>query len=652
MSKITVTLPDGKTLEAGASASIGDIVKSIGMGLYRDSLAAVWNGAEVDLSFRPAESGTLKVITSKSPEALEIIRHSTAHLMAHAVTELFPGTQLTIGPVIDNGFYYDFDSKHAFTPEDFAAIEKRMAELAQQDIPVERYEMPRADAIAHFKDPAHAEPYKVELLEGWDHDSVSFYRQGSFQDLCRGPHVPSTGKLKHFKLLSVAGAYWRGDVKRPMLQRVYATAFRTKEELQAHLFQLEEAKKRDHRRLGRELDYFHVDENSPGMIFWHARGWRLYQNLVGYLRGKLDRNGYREVCTPEVVDVGLYTKSGHVTNYSANMFLTESENRKYVIKPMNCPCHVEIFKQGLKSFRDLPLRVSEFGKCHRNELAGTMHGLMRVRGFTQDDAHIFCTESQVADEVADFCRMLWDVYADFGFTDIIVRLADRPEQRVGDDAAWDAAETALREACAQAGISYELNPGDGAFYGPKLEFTLRDSLGRHWQCGTIQVDYNLPGLLGAEYVGSDSARHHPVMLHRAIFGSLERFIGILIEHFAGDLPFWINPQQVRILPVSEKYLDACNVLESRVRDAGFSCETDTRNEKIGFKIREGEKDKVPYLFIVGEKEVEAGTVSVRKRKAGDLGAFALDDILEKFKFESSSRGRESVPEALAGENRA
>ena len=639
MSKFTVTLPDGKTLEAESGASIGDVVKSIGMGLFRDSIAATWNGAEVDLSFKPQADGALKVITSKSPEALEIVRHSTAHLMAHAVTELFPGTQLTIGPVIDNGFYYDFDSKHAFSPEDFAAIEKRMSELASQDIPVVRSEMSRLDAIKHYQDPAHLEPYKVELMEGWDSESVSFYTQGSFSDLCRGPHVPSTGKLKHFKLLSVAGAYWRGDVKRPMLQRVYATAFRTKEELEAHLFQLEEAKRRDHRRLGRELDYFHMDENSPGMIFWHDRGWKLYRNLVGYLQHKLDRNGYQEVRTPEVVDIGLYTKSGHVTNYSANMFLTHSENRDYVIKPMNCPCHVEIFKQGLKSFRDLPLRIAEFGKCHRNELAGTMHGLMRVRGFTQDDAHIFCTEEQVADEVASFCKLLWEVYADFGFTDILVKLADRPPQRVGSDADWDRAEQALHEACRKAGIAYEMNPGDGAFYGPKLEFTLLDSLGRHWQCGTIQVDYNLPHLLGAEYVGTDSGRHHPVMLHRAIFGSLERFIGILIEHFAGDLPFWINPQQVRILPVSEKFLDACRALEVKVRDAGFSVETDIRNEKIGFKIREGEKDKVPYLFIVGEKEVESGSISVRQRKVGDLGSFTLDDILEKFKFEASRRGR-------------
>jgi threonyl-tRNA synthetase len=637
--KISITLPDGKALEAEAGAPLSDTIKSIGMGLFRDSIAAMWNGVQVDLSYQPAESGALKVITSKSPEAVEIIRHSTAHLMAQAVTELFPGTLLTIGPVIDNGFYYDFDSKHAFSPEDFEVIEKRMAVLAAQDIPVVRSEKPRLEAIQYFKEAAHAEPYKVELLEGWDSASVSFYTQGSFSDLCRGPHVPSTGKLKHFKLLSVAGAYWRGDVKRPMLQRVYATAFTSKEQLEAHLFQIEEAKRRDHRKLGRELDYFHFDENSPGMIFWHARGWGLYQNLMNYVRAKLSRNGYIEVRTPEVVDIGLFTKSGHVGNYSHNMFFTESENRKYVIKPMNCPCHIEVFNQGLKSFRDLPLRIAEFGKCHRNELAGTMHGLMRVRGFTQDDAHIFCAEDQIASEVAAFCKLLQEVYADFGFHDIVVKLSDRPPQRVGDDAVWDKAEEALRQACAAAGMTYELNPGEGAFYGPKLEFTLRDSLGREWQCGTIQVDFNLPRLLGAEYVGSDSGRHHPVMLHRAILGSLERFIGILIEHFAGDLPMWVNPQQVRILPVSEKYLDICREIEGKIRDAGFACEVDGRNEKIGFKIREGEKDKVPYLFIVGEKEAGSGQVSVRKRKDGDLGSFALDAILEKFRFEVSRKGR-------------
>ncbi len=641
MAKIAVTLPDGKVLEHEAGAPVAEVVKSIGMGLYRDSIAILWNGEMVDLSYQPKASGTLKVLTSKNPEALEVIRHSCAHLMAQAVTELFPGTMLTIGPVIDQGFYYDFDSQHAFSPDDFAAIEKRMAELSSQNMEVTRTEMSRLEAIDYFRDPAHAEPYKVELLEGWDFPSISFYHQGSFSDMCRGPHVPSTDRIKYFKLLSVAGAYWRGDVKRPMLQRIYATAFLNKDALAAYLFQQEEAKKRDHRKVGKELDYFHLEEGSPGMVFWHARGWRLYSNLMNYIRGKLSHRGYEEVRTPEVVEKNLFVRSGHVANYADLMFFTESENHEFVIKPMNCPCHVEIFKQGTKSFRDLPIRMAEFGKCHRNELAGVMHGLMRVRGFTQDDAHIFCTEDQIASEVADFCELLREVYSDFGFTEIIVKLADRPPKRVGSDEVWTMAEAALREACRMANMDYVMNSGDGAFYGPKLEFTLKDSLGRHWQCGTIQVDFNTAGRLGAEYVASDGSRAAPVMLHRAVFGSLERFIGILIENFAGDLPLWVNPQQIRILPVSEKYLDAGRELQSIVQAAGFFCELDHRNDKIGFKIREGEKDKVPYLFILGEKEASTGTISLRKRKVGDLGALTLDAVLEKLRLEVSRLGREA-----------
>ncbi len=634
-----LTLPDGKSLDIDADATALDAVRKIGTGLAKAALAVEVDGRLYDLSRKIPTDGSFKVITAKNPEALEIVRHSTAHLMAMAVTELFPNTRLTIGPVIENGFYYDFESDHKFTPEDFPAIEAKMAELAKADFPVERSEMPRAEAIAYYRDPAHAEPYKVEMMEEWTDDSVSFYRQGPFQDLCRGPHVPSTGRLGHFKLLSVAGAYWRGDEKRPMLQRVYATAWLTKEDLENHLFQLEEAKRRDHRRIGADLDYYHLDEGSPGMVFWHPRGWRLYSNLVDYLRARLRLVGYQEVRTPEVVHQGLFEKSGHVTNFTENMFFTESEQKRYVVKPMNCPCHIEVFKQGLKSYRDLPLRIAEFGKCHRNELAGTMHGLMRVRGFTQDDAHIFCTEDQIASEVADFCRLLYSVYADFGFSDILVKLADRPERRVGSDAIWDKAEAALKQACADAGIDYVLNPGEGAFYGPKLEFTLRDSLGREWQCGTIQADFNLPTLLGAEYVAQDSGRKAPVMLHRAIFGSLERFIGILIEHFAGELPLWINPQQVRLLPVSEKTVEACRGLQQRFLEAGFACDLDARNEKIGYKIREGEKDKVPYLLIVGEKEVTSGQVSVRKRKIGDLGAVPLELALEKLKLEVSTKGK-------------
>ncbi len=638
MSQINITLPDQKQLQAEAGTTLLEVIQQIGAGLARAAIAAEYNGKLLDLSGTIHEDGNLKVITAKSPEALEIVRHSTAHLMAMAVTQLFPSTLLTIGPVISTGFYYDYASEHKFSPDDFEAIEKRMQELALENFPVTRSEKTRLDAIKYFQDPAHAEPYKVEMMQEWTDETVSFYQQGSFTDLCRGPHVPSTGKLGHFKLLSVAGAYWRGDEKRPMLQRIYATAFLTKEELAAHLFQQEEAKKRDHRKLGKELDYFHMDEGSPGMIFWHDRGWKLYSRLTDYIRQKLRFSGYQEVRTPEIVDINLYAKSGHVTNYTENMFFTESENHKYVIKPMNCPCHVEIFKQGTKSFRDLPIRIAEFGKCHRNELAGVMHGLMRVRGFTQDDAHIFCTEEQATSEIRNFCALLKEVYLDFGFSDIIVKLSTRPEKRVGSDEAWDKAEGALADSCKLSNIPFEYNPGEGAFYGPKLEFTLKDSLGRHWQCGTIQFDPTLPVLLGADYIGSDSAKHPPIMLHRAIFGSLERFIGILIENYAGDLPLWLNPQQIRILPVSEKFLDHARKVNDFFLSADIYSEIDGRNEKIGYKIREGEQDKVPYLIILGEKELNAGKISLRKRKIGDLGTLTLDEALEKFKLEISSKG--------------
>jgi threonyl-tRNA synthetase len=639
LSNLTITLPDNSVKEVPAGSTVMDAVKSIGPGLARVAIAAIFNNRQVDLSYVLTESGTLKVLTPKNPEALEIVRHSMAHLMAMAVTEMFPETMLTIGPTIDSGFYYDFDSKHKFSPDDFPAIEAKMLELAKKDYPLVRSEMNRLAAIDHYQNPAHFEPYKVELMQGWTDDTVSFYQQGTFSDMCRGPHVPSTGKLLFFKLLSVAGAYWRGDEERTMLQRIYATAFLTKEDLEQHLFQLEESKKRDHRKLGRELDYFHIDENSPGMVFWHARGWRLYNGLMGYLRKKISRRGYIEVRTPEIVEKNLFVLSGHVANYAHNMFFTQSENREYAVKPMNCPCHVEVFKQGIKSFRDLPLRMAEFGKCHRNELAGAMHGLMRVRGFTQDDAHIFCTVDQIADEVADFCRLLQEVYADFGFNKILVKLADRPVKRVGGDEFWDKAENALKEACRRAELEYEMNLGDGAFYGPKLEFTLLDSLGRHWQCGTIQVDYFTAGSLGGEYVASDGTKVPPVMLHRAVFGSLERFIGILIENFAGDLPLWINPQQIRILPVSEKFVKEALELNEKFLDAGFYSEVDARNDKIGFKIREGEQDKVPYLVILGEKEIQSGNISLRKRKTGDLGAFSLDEAMEKFKLEILNRGK-------------
>ena len=636
-STIQITLPDQSVKEVAIGSTILDVIKSIGPGLARVAVAAIFNDQQMDLSRTLNVSGNLRVITPQNPEALEIVRHSTAHLMAMAVAELFPGTLLTIGPVIENGFYYDFDSKHKFSPEDFPAIEEKMREFAKKDFPVERSEMDRLKAIEYFQQDGHIEPYKVEMMQEWTDATVSFYKQGPFSDLCRGPHVPAIGKLQHFKLLSVAGAYWRGDVKKAMLQRIYATAFLTKEALEQYLFQIEEAKKRDHRKLGKELDLFHLEEGSPGMVYWHARGWKLYIKLMDYLRQKISRRGYIEVRTPEIVDREHFVKSGHIANYAHNMFFTTSEEKEYAIKPMNCPCHVEVFKQGIKSFRDLPLRMAEFGKCHRNELAGAMHGLMRVRGFTQDDAHIFCTPDQIADEVADFCKLLQEVYSDFGFTDIIVKLADRPELRVGSDEAWDKSEEALRQACQRAGLAYEMNHGDGAFYGPKLEFTLKDSLGRHWQCGTIQVDFNTAERLGGEYVGSDGGKYPPVMLHRAVFGSLERFIAILIENFAGDLPLWINPQQIRILPVSEKFLEPSRELNEKFLNAGFFCEVDERNDKIGFKIREGEKEKVPYLVILGEKEVLSGKISLRKRKTGDLGAFSLDEAIEKFKLEISSR---------------
>lgn len=570
------------------------------------------------------------------PKLLEVIRHSTAHLMAMAITELFPGTKLAIGPVIENGFYYDLESTHTFTPEDFSSIEKKMKEHAKKKYPIVREMHDRLKLIEDFK--TVQETYKVELLEGWVDQEVSMYRQGPFADLCRGPHVPHTGLLFHHKLLSVAGAYWRGDEKRPMLQRIYGTAFATSEALDKHLTMLEEAKRRDHRLIGRELDYFHIDEGSPGMVFWHPKGWKMYRTLENYITQKIEKNGYVLVKTPEVVDQELFRKSGHLDNYTENMFLTQSEKRGYVIKPMNCPCHIEIFKKGIKSFRDLPLRIAEFGKCHRNELAGTMHGLMRVRGFVQDDAHIFCTEEQVSEEVSKFCLLLKDIYQDFGFTDILVKFSDRPEKRLGADDVWDRAENALRIACENSKLKYELNPGEGAFYGPKLEFVLKDSLGRNWQCGTIQVDFQLPERLGAVYIDENSDRKAPVMLHRAILGSLERFIGILLENFAGDLPLWINPVSARICPISEKFMDYAESVKQTLEEEGFSIELDQRNEKIGKKIRDGEKSKVPYLIIIGEKEVTEQKVSIRKRKIGDLGAFSVDEILKKFKLESQSKG--------------
>ena len=636
---VVITLPDGNTKEFEGPVSGLEIAKSIHSKLAKAALGITVNGETKDLNTTIDTDATVSIITDKDPEGLEVIRHSTAHLMAMAIKELWPETLLAIGPVIDDGFYYDLDSEHKFTPEDFAAIEKKMKALANQALKIERHMINREEAKTKWQ--AEGEIYKVDLLENFDENTteVSYYTQGDFYDLCTGPHVPQTGKLKHFKILSVAGAYWRGDEKNKMLQRIYATAFASKEELDAHLNKLEEAKKRDHRKLGKELDLFHMEEHSPGMIFWHPKGAHLYNSLVDYVRENLRHAGYHEVKTPEVVEKTLWEKSGHWDKYADMMFVTKSENKEMAIKPMNCPCHIEIFKQGIKSFRELPLRFSEFGKCHRNELAGTMHGLMRVRGFTQDDAHIFCTHEQISREVADFCNMVKRIYADFGFTDIITKFSTRPEKRVGSDDVWDKAEAALDEALKLAELECELNPGEGAFYGPKLEFVLKDCLGRHWQCGTIQVDFNLPERLGATYVEQDGQKYAPVMLHRAILGSLERFIGILIEEFAGDFPLWLNPLHCRVLPISEKFQPYAEEVHQGLLNAGLLSELDTRNEKIGYKIREGEKGKVPYLVIVGEKEENEKVLSIRKRKEGDKGQIKIEDFISQLKSEIANKGK-------------
>lgn len=635
MSELTITLPDGtqKSLPTGTTGL--DVATSISPRLADAAIAVLVDGKAFDLKRALPGDCALRILTTRDPESLEIVRHSSAHLMAQALTELYPGLKLAIGPVIENGFYYDIDSEHKFTPEDFPAIEKKMAELASQKIAIERSDVNRLEAIEKWG--AQGEPYKVEMMKEWSDETVSVYTQGNFFDLCRGPHVPHTGFLKHVKLVSVAGAYWRGDEKRPMLQRLYATAFHDKKSLDEHFKNLEEAKKRDHRVLGRKLELFHMQEDNPGMVFWHPNGWTIYRALQNYVRGKIEANGYREVNTPSVMSKTLWEKSGHWDKYQENMFVTESEKRTFSIKPMNCPGHIQIFNQGLRSYRDLPLRIAEFGSCVRNEPSGTLHGIMRVRGFVQDDAHIFCTEAQIPSEVANFCHLLKEMYADFGFNEVLVKFSTRPEKRVGSDEVWDRAEAALAEACKQAKLDYTLNPGEGAFYGPKLEFTLKDCLGRHWQCGTIQVDFNMPVRLGAEYVGEDGAKHPPVMLHRAILGSLERFIGILIENYAGDFPTWLAPQQALVIPVSEKYLDYAKSVTERLRKAGVRAQTDEQNEKLGYKIRLGETKKLPYLLVVGEKEAQEDKVAVRKRKEGDLGSMTVAEFAAKIKAEIETR---------------
>jgi threonyl-tRNA synthetase len=631
-----IRLPDGSQRNFDQPVTVAEVAMNIGAGLAKAALAGKVNDKLVDTSYLIELDSDLAIITDKNPEGLEVIRHSAAHLLAYAVKELFPDAQVTIGPVIDNGFYYDFSYKRPFTPEDLIAIEKKMAELAKKDEPVTRKVLPRDEAVAYFK--SMGEQYKAELIESIPAgEDVSLYTEGNFTDLCRGPHVPSTGKLKSFKLMKLAGAYWRGDSNNEMLQRVYGTAWRNKEELEAYLFQLEEAEKRDHRKLGKQLDYFHMQDNAPGMVFWHPRGWSIWQEVEQYMRQMFKDFGYQEVRTPTVMDKTLWEQSGHWQNYHDNMFVTSSENREYAVKPMNCPGHVQIFNNQLHSYRDLPLRLAEFGSCHRNEPSGSLHGLMRVRGFTQDDAHIFCSEDQVEAEVADFIQMLYKAYGDFGFNDVLVKLSTRPEKRVGADETWDKAEAALANALNKNNQAFDLQPGEGAFYGPKIEFTLKDSLGRLWQCGTIQLDFNLPERLGAEYVAEDNSRQRPVMLHRAIVGSMERFIGILIENYAGAMPLWLAPVQVMVLNISESQADYVRQVVETLKQNGIRCEFDLRNEKITYKIREHSMQKMPYLLVAGEREMQAGHLAVRTRKGEDLGSMPIDAVIERLKAEIEAK---------------
>ena len=623
-----ITLPDGSRREYPAPLTVADVAASIGSGLAKAALAGKVNGKLVDTSYQIAQDASLAIITAKDADGLELIRHSTAHLLAYAVKELFPEAQVTIGPVIDNGFYYDFSYSRPFTPEDLAAIEKRMTELAQKDEPVQRRVLPRDEAVAYFK--GLGEHYKAEIIaSNPSNEEVSLYREGGFEDLCRGPHVPSTGKLKHFKLMKVAGAYWRGDSKNEMLQRIYGTAWASKEDLQNYLTLLEEAEKRDHRKLGRELDLFHIDDHSPGTVFWHPKGWVVWQEVEQYMRRVYRDNGYQEVKGPQILDQSLWEKTGHWDKYRENMFVTESEKRDYALKPMNCPGHIIIYKQGIKSYRDLPLRLGEFGQCHRNEPSGGLHGIMRVRAFTQDDGHIFCTEDQIQAEVTAFTALLQKVYRDFGFTEILYKLSTRPEKRIGSEESWDKAEAALAEGLRASGCEFQYLPGEGAFYGPKIEYTLKDALGREWQCGTIQVDPNLPERLDAEYVGEDGARHRPIMLHRAIVGSLERFIGILIEQHAGALPTWLAPVQVAVLNITDAQADYAQNVAKMLQNQGYRVELDLRNEKINYKIREHSMQKLPYILVVGDQEKAAGAVAVRARGNQNLGAMSLEAFAQK-----------------------
>ncbi len=632
-----IRLPDGSERNFDQPVTVADVAMSIGAGLAKAALAGKVNGKVVDTSHLIESDADLAIITDKSPEGLDIIRHSTAHLLAYAVKELFPEAQVTIGPVIENGFYYDFSYHRPFTPEDLQAIEKKMVELAKKDEPVSRKVLPRDEAVAYFK--SIGEHYKAEIIASIPaSEDVSLYSEGNFTDLCRGPHVPSTGKLKAFKLMKLAGAYWRGDSNNEMLQRVYGTAWAKKEDLEQYLHMLEEAEKRDHRKLGKQLDFFHMQDEAPGMVFWHPRGWSLWQEIEQYMRAKFVEYDYQEVRTPTIMDRTLWEKSGHWENYRENMFTTASENRDYAVKPMNCPGHVQIFNSGLHSYRDLPLRLAEFGSCHRNEPSGALHGLMRVRGFTQDDAHIFCIEEQIEAEVADFIAMLYEVYNDFGFSDVLVKLSTRPEKRVGSDETWDQAEQALAAALEQNNLQYDLQPGEGAFYGPKIEFTLKDSLGRLWQVGTIQLDFNLPVRLGAEYVAEDNSRKSPVMLHRAIVGSMERFIGILIEHYAGAMPLWLAPVQAMVLNITDAQADYVREVVAELKKNGIRADCDLRNEKITYKIREHSLQKLPYLLVAGEREMQSKQVAVRTRKGEDLGSMPIQALIERLGGEVKARG--------------
>nr|VFK48296.1 MAG: threonyl-tRNA synthetase [Candidatus Kentron sp. TC] len=638
-----VTFPDGSRRNYEQSITVQAVAVSIGPGLAKAALAGSVDGRLVDLSYLLKRDHALRIITDHDPEGLEIIRHSTAHLMAQAVKSLYPDAQVTIGPVVENGFYYDFAFERSFNEEDIDAIEDKMKELAAENYPVTREVMPRADAVAFFR--AQGEKYKVEIIEGIPGDEpISLYRQGGFVDLCRGPHVPGTGRLRSFKLMKLAGAYWRGDSRNEMLQRIYGTAWPDKKSLDSYLKQLEEADKRDHRKIGRRQDLFHLQEEAPGMVFWHEKGWIIYRLVEDYIRGIIRRNGYREIRTPQVVDRALWEKSGHWDKFGDMIFATHSENRDYAVKPMNCPCHIQIFNQGLKSYRELPLRLAEFGSCHRNEPSGTLHGLMRLRNFVQDDAHIFCTEDQIQAEVARFIDLVFRVYGDFGFRDILINLSTRPEQRVGSDAIWDKAENALELALDNKGLDWTLDPGEGAFYGPKVDFSLKDSIGRVWQCGTVQVDFSMPGRLSAQYVAEDGSRRVPVMLHRAILGSLERFIGILIEEHAGRLPVWLAPIQASLLTITDRQAEYARGRAALLEEQGVRVQPDLRNEKIGLKIREHTLQRVPYLLIIGDREVDQNKVAVRTRDGEDKGAMTLSGFVELIEKEVGGHGSHNQAE--------